>query len=173
MTAQEIIQDCLHTDEKFRYMLLDRLKADCKYFLGNSCQCAKHLYMGNVPDQIALMKALWNSLPEKPEWLTMTQIEGFERCMLRPLDYEKIIDGILRSNRIFAEVYTESKTDKEIVIAAEISWGDWKHEHLRADWLVQYYLPALKYSAVDTTEEDGSDCYSAIHRYYFTPNTGN
>lgn len=49
------------------------------------------------------------------------------------------------------------------VICVQIDWGDWKHEHLRADWLMeQIGWGKLK---VDVTAEDGSDCYSAIHYY--------
>jgi hypothetical protein len=45
----------------------------------------------------------------------------------------------------------------------EINDGDWKHEHGRC----RHLMTAVGYAQqeVITTEEDGSDCYSAIHRY--------
>ena len=44
-----------------------------------------------------------------------------------------------------------------------ISWGDWKHSHLRVDYLMKQ----LGYILVneDVTEENGDDCYSSIHYY--------
>ena len=48
-------------------------------------------------------------------------------------------------------------------ICEEIHRGDWKHEHKRCDWI----LGEMGYElvTVDVTEDDGSDCYSAL-RYY-------
>lgn len=45
-----------------------------------------------------------------------------------------------------------------------ISWGDWKHEHLRADCLI---FDNLGFVCVNerVDEEDGSDCYSAWRVY--------
>ena len=49
----------------------------------------------------------------------------------------------------------------EIVI--DIVWGDWKHEHYYADYVMKQHGFLLKNEVV--TEEDGSDCYSSIHYY--------
>lgn len=51
------------------------------------------------------------------------------------------------------------------VIDIEISWGDWKHDHLRLDYLIQNGGFGLKKMTSWTTEEDGSDCYSGVHRF--------
>ena len=79
-TMQEII--ATH-DDKYRYMLLDRMRSDCSYFLGNGNRHVKYLWAGNVEDQIAGMKMLWNSFKpcDKPEWLTMADIESLEKRM--------------------------------------------------------------------------------------------
>ena len=69
---------------RFNYMLLSRLAMDCRYFLGNGQRYEPHLWAGNVKDQIAKMKELWNGFKEKPEWLSMEEIEDFERQMLAP-----------------------------------------------------------------------------------------
>ena len=66
---------------EYDYMLLDRLRQDCEYFLGNGNRYEKHLWAGNVDDQIAKMKELYNKLPEKPEWLSMEDIENYEKEM--------------------------------------------------------------------------------------------
>jgi hypothetical protein len=48
-------------------------------------------------------------------------------------------------------------------LAAHIEWGDWKHDHRYLD----YVMATLGFSVykVNITEEDGSDCYSALHLY--------
>lgn len=65
----------------FEYQLLDRLKTDCNYYLGNGNRCEKHLWAGNVKDQIAKMKELYEILPVKPEWLSLDDIEEYETKM--------------------------------------------------------------------------------------------
>lgn len=67
--------------EMFRYQMLSRLQSDCDYYLGNGNRHPKHLWAGNEKDQIACMKALWNSFPAdgKPEWLSLEQIDGYEK----------------------------------------------------------------------------------------------
>ena len=73
--------DLLSKDDTFRYMMLDRLKTDCNYFLGNGNRNEKHLWAGDVDKQIKLMKDLYNSFEEKPEWISMQDIENFEKQM--------------------------------------------------------------------------------------------
>ena len=74
----------LSRDERFRYQLLDRMRSDCAYFIANGrFYGGNHLLSGNIKDQIAIMKGIWNSFPAdgKPEWLTWEQIEAFEAEM--------------------------------------------------------------------------------------------
>jgi hypothetical protein len=49
------------------------------------------------------------------------------------------------------------------LIEVWIAWGDWKHDHARAD----YILAGLGFEKAAETviEEDGSDCYSSSHYY--------
>ena len=44
-----------------------------------------------------------------------------------------------------------------------ISWGDWKHEH----GYLRYLMEEFGYVETNCiiTEENGSDCYSATHRF--------
>lgn len=65
----------------FDYRLLSRLESDCKYFLGGGYGAEKHLWAKSVEDQIAKMKEIYNSLDVKPEWLTMQDIEHYEKEM--------------------------------------------------------------------------------------------
>lgn len=48
-------------------------------------------------------------------------------------------------------------------VMVEIEWGDWKHDHLRCDALME--LKGYTLVEEEVTEEDGSDCYSAIRHY--------
>lgn len=70
-------------EKQFRYMLLDRLKQDCNYYLGYGNRQEKYLWAGNVKEQISKMKELYNSFAEdeKPEWLSMKDIEDYENKM--------------------------------------------------------------------------------------------
>lgn len=70
---------------EFNYMMLDRLRCDCDYYLGYGNRCKKHLYYGDEQEHINKMKELYNSFPdnEKPEWLTYEQILYYEKEMTR------------------------------------------------------------------------------------------
>ena len=72
-----------HADE---YRLVGRLKADCDYFLGAGGRAEKHLWAGNVREQIAKMRELYVLLPEKPEWLTMEDIDRYAQRMEPPFE---------------------------------------------------------------------------------------
>lgn len=69
--------------EEFNYMLLDRLKQDCEYFLGNGNGNADTLWAKDIDEQIAKMKELYNSFTDdqKPEWITMEDIDNYEKKM--------------------------------------------------------------------------------------------
>lgn len=80
------IRDVISTHEpadKFKYMLLDRLRTDCEYFLGNGNRYAPYLWAGAVGTHIKSMLLLYDSFPEedRPEWLTREQIEEYGRRM--------------------------------------------------------------------------------------------
>lgn len=70
------------SEPKFRYMLLDRLRQDCDYYLriGGSANC---LWAESEKKQIQTMIDIWNSFSDddKSEWLTMEQIKEFSQKM--------------------------------------------------------------------------------------------
>ena len=68
------------------YRLLGRLKSDCDYFLGAGGRAEKHLWAGNVREQIAKMRELYATLPDKPEWLTPEDIDRYARRMEPPYE---------------------------------------------------------------------------------------
>ena len=70
-------------DYKFQYMLLGRLIRDVEYFLGFGSLSNKHLYMGNIDDQITKMKEIYNLIPNdiKPQWIDISRIDKYEKDM--------------------------------------------------------------------------------------------
>lgn len=71
-------------DDTFRYQMLDRLRTDCNYYLGNGNRYAKHLWTGDEKEQIKVMKALWESFSDngKPEWLSYEDILEYQKQMV-------------------------------------------------------------------------------------------
>ena len=66
-------------DKKFQFQLLDRMRQDCEYFLGNGNRHEKFLWAGNVDDQIKAMRDLQSRL--NPEWLSKEDIDRYESQM--------------------------------------------------------------------------------------------
>jgi|694.fasta_scaffold00162_50 hypothetical protein len=96
-------------DNSHNYRLLDRLRSDNDYFLGNGNRSEKHLWAGNVDAQIKEMKRLWNNLPEdaKPEWLSMDDILEYEQKMKK-----QYADGGFMNN-VYADGGRVSNEDYE------------------------------------------------------------
>ena len=68
---------------RFNYMLLDRLRSDCDYYLGHGNRSKSRLWGGSVKEHLEQMSELHNSFPEgqKPEWLTYEGILEYEKQM--------------------------------------------------------------------------------------------
>lgn len=49
-----------------KYMMLDRLVQDAKYYVGDMAVSEKHLYYGSVDDQTVAIRKLFNSFTGKP-----------------------------------------------------------------------------------------------------------
>lgn len=88
---------------RHEYMLLSRLKVDCEYYLDAGGRSEKHLWAGNVTDQIAKMRELYDLLPEKPVWLTKEDIDSYEQRMIgqhalrfNEVEFEKLIPHGMR-----------------------------------------------------------------------------
>ena len=69
-------------DEGYPYAMLDRMKSDCEYYLGYSNRSSKYLWAKDPKRHIEIMKAIYNRLNPKPEWLTIDQINEYEKQML-------------------------------------------------------------------------------------------
>lgn len=72
--------------------------------------------------------------------------------------------GIQKIFKHLAErkLYPNDISEHEGFIYIDID-GDWKHDHLRCDWLMKE-LGMLKYDEQETWT-DGSDYYGSVHIY--------
>lgn len=70
-------------EDRFKYMMLSRLKMDIHAYLGWTKRNNDRLYYDDPKKHIEEMKKLWDSFDEdkKPEWLTMEQIKEYERII--------------------------------------------------------------------------------------------
>jgi len=70
---------------RFNYMMLDRLRSDCDYYLGNGNRSKKRLCYEDEQKHIDEMKKLYNGFPDdkKPKWLTYEQILNYEKEMIK------------------------------------------------------------------------------------------
>lgn len=79
---------------------------------------------------------------------------------------DQLQDHFRKNNLWVDELHYNQANDR---IEFDINWGDWKHEHLRAKWLLQELFETLGIKAEirsHTTEEDGTDTYSAHYVVY-------
>ncbi|WP_318515537.1 LPD11 domain-containing protein [Photobacterium leiognathi] len=82
MTAQDILDDFISRDIGFQYRILSRLQSDCDYFLGFGSRNPNALYCRSVKDHLFVMRGLHNNFVEKPEWLTVKELDLLESKML-------------------------------------------------------------------------------------------
>lgn len=84
INTDRVYYEPLPRDKAFEYSMLGRLQSDCEYFLGNGNSYEGHLWAHTVEAQIKEMRDRWNAFEddEKPEWLTMEQIDEYEKLML-------------------------------------------------------------------------------------------
>lgn len=81
-------------------------------------------------------------------------------------DWVFAVEKLLNDNFISCEVYWTTYYGFKLVVVS-IETRDWKHEHGRADYLVTEELGGMLIRK-EFTWEDGSDCYSANHYYFFS-----
>lgn len=72
-------------DDEFNYKLLVRLQQDCEYYLGNGNRARKHLWAGDEIEQIKKMRELFDGFRDKPEWLSLADIDRYAAAMISPV----------------------------------------------------------------------------------------
>jgi hypothetical protein len=74
------------------------------------------------------------------------------------------VETLMRENKVYS-YELDFDLDNDRLVYIELEWGDWKHDHLRLEWLME--KNDFRQIGEVTTEEDGSDCYSAIHTFIY------
>lgn len=75
-------------------------------------------------------------------------------------ELRQIVSNLFKENEIHHNFNVSNG-----IVDVSVEWGDWKHEHLFLRNLMRKNNFALMDEHI--TEEDGSDCYSAEHRYMY------
>lgn len=88
-------EDYTFSNDTNDYRLLSRMKSDCDYYL-NTSKHPKHLWAGDEQAQINKMKEIWNNLKEKPEWLSMEDINDYAQRMGVNESYNKEVFTICK-----------------------------------------------------------------------------
>lgn len=108
-------------DEKYPYMMLSRLKSDCDYYLGAGNKADKHLWALNPKDQIAYMRAIYDRLDPKPEWITMDEINEYEKNMLEEyLEYDSTFKNESFEDEHLGEITTTETTPETPAVGPEL-----------------------------------------------------
>lgn len=87
LTKEEFLKEYSKYSLEFHYRLLSRMKSDCEYYINVEMphNCPKeynHLWAHHDPEaQIAYMRYLWENFEEKPEWLSMEEIDEYAKAM--------------------------------------------------------------------------------------------
>lgn len=101
-------------DEGYPYAMLDRMKSDCEYYLGYGNRSSKYLWGEEPKQHIEIMKAIYNRLDPKPEWLTIDKINEYEKNMLEePLEYDSTV-----KNESFEDEHLGEVSKKEFTVTA-------------------------------------------------------
>ena len=75
---------------------------------------------------------------------------------------EEKIQQIFKDNKLY---YDWDVVIPDSAVEIHVEWGDWKHDHLHLKWVMEQN--GFIYMGQNTTEEDGSDTYSADHIYIY------
>lgn len=170
-----------NTDLEYRYMLLDRLKQDCEYFLGNGNGNAEHsLWAKDIDEQIDKMKELYNSFTDdqKPEWITMEDIDNYQKKMKELKNIkEKKIEGVpdLQTIQDIEEYINNIKDEHTKSILHHILEDEKSKENPSIGYLTMAIRKVLdieqQRNKEKKTESMPDDWYNAVYDKY-VPNTG-
>lgn len=170
-----------NTDLEYRYMLLDRLKQDCEYFLGNGNGNAEHsLWAKDIDEQIDKMKELYNSFADdqKPEWITMEDINNYEKEMKElKKGKEKKTEGVtdLQTIQDIEEYINNIKDEHTKLILHHILEDEKSKENPSIGYLTMAIRKVLDIEQERNKEKKiesmPDDWYNAMYDKY-VPNTG-
>ena len=166
----------MSNSKEYNYMLLDRLKQDCEYYLGNGNRHAKHLWAGDEKKQIEKMLELYNSFTEekKPEWISLEDIKNYAKQMNVPvIEQGKVYDSdlgnvyCLENNRNKEGIeYALLQKDKKYIIACGVNidensklswWNGIYRDNLLSATVVYEKMALLQRQKIENTIEAFKD----------------
>jgi len=167
--SQELVEESLldkyklNGDDKFRYMMLSRLQSDCKYVLGAGEGDFRHLWVNDDPEtHCALMRELYDSLEEKPDWITPEDIDTYEKKM-KGLDInesEELKEGFLDDEEDESNKITVEEHDGTVTISIDTYSADF--EPKSKDKLETFKVEAQDIVKDDMTPEDYAKLLACI-----------
>lgn len=93
LTDEQPVNEVNEKDYTFDYSFLSRLKSDCKYVIDHQISNPRWSLWGiTVEKHIEEMRKVYNSFPDdkKPQWITMDDIDNFEKEMLSLVNGDKV-----------------------------------------------------------------------------------
>ena len=93
LTDEQPVNEVNEKDYTFDYSFLSRLKSDCKYVIDHQISNPRWSLWGiTVEKHIEEMRKVYNSFPDdkKPQWITMDDIDNYEKTMLSLVNGNKI-----------------------------------------------------------------------------------
>lgn len=117
-------------EKSFQYMMLDRLRSDCDYYLGYGHRYPGALYCEDEKEHIEHMKKIWLSFAkdEKPEWLTWEQIENYEKEMCKEksiMTRRRVLFTAANGIRYITPEFNGDKSEMEKFCSADSCEKDW------------------------------------------------
>ena len=130
-----------------------------KQFILNKCSNSNYERLVTVSEEqtkIDEITHIWTKMGYEVN--VVSEDEFFKECNT----IEDKIDKLLRH---VSSIDEHRFVDNKLMVS--IHWGDWKHDHLFVRDIIPTTFPNSRYISGTVTEEDGSDCYSAEHCFYF------
>ena len=121
-------------EDRFNYMMLDRLRTDVEYYLGYGRRRKDILRGASVDEHIDAMKEIWHKLPEKPQWLSMEQIDDYRNRMIHEEEWEMIV--ISKESEKDGGEFIKNKylvTAQNVDEAKKIAEESWRIENVFSD----------------------------------------
>lgn len=140
INVNEELKELLSQDNRYKYMMLDRLIQDCKYYLGYGNRCSKHLWAKDEHKQIELIKGLYNSFSEdeKPNFITMEDIKYYKKQMCDKEYIKEMLENKLK------DIDLEYNKNNWRINQKEISYAEYEAIEERLKKQYEYIENQLK-----------------------------
>lgn len=144
-------------EKSVQYMMLDRLRSDCDYYLGYGNRRPGVLPSGNEKEHIAHMKKIWLCFAEdeKPVWLTWEQIENYEKEMCKEksiMTRRRVLFTAANGTRYITPEFNGDKSEMEKFCSADSCDKDW-------DEIAELFRKCRSYEEFEVTNMKAQSFY--------------